>query len=161
MKNKALKTTALVAAVALGTAFIAAPTFAHGPGGQGNWGGYGMRGHMGPGMMGGYGQGMGPGMMGGYGMGYGMGQGMMGYGAGNQGDCPFAQKTAFGKDVTVESVTKFLEQRLTHMGNDRLKVGEVKDKDDKTIIAKIVTLDGSLVQTLQFDRDTGRHFPVR
>ncbi|MDA0305367.1 MAG: hypothetical protein O3B76_03665 [Proteobacteria bacterium] len=155
MRNKALKATALVAALALGTAFIAAPTFAHGPGGQGGqgggWAGGGMMGHMGQmggsGMMGG---GYGHGMMGGYGP-----------GMGNQGDCPSAQKAAFGNDLTVESVTKFLQQRLTHMGNDRLKVGEVKNQDDKTIIAEIVTQDGSLVQKMQFDRDTGRHFPVR
>jgi len=158
MRNKALKATALVAALALGTAFFAAPTFAHGPGGPGGqggqgggWAGGGMMGHMGgPGMMGGGAQGMGPGMMGGY------GQGM-----GNQGDCAFAQQSAFSKDVTVESVTKFLQQRLTYMGNDRLKVGEVKNQDDKTIIAEIVTQDGSLVQKMQFDRVTGRHFPVR
>jgi Spy/CpxP family protein refolding chaperone len=53
--------------------------------GPGMMGGYGQgwgpgQGMMGPGMMGGYGQGwgMGPGMMGGYGQGWGMGPGMMG-----------------------------------------------------------------------------------
>lgn len=141
MKYKALKTTALVAALALGAVYVAGPAIAHGSGGQGTWGGMGMMGHMGGGMMG--------------------GAGMMGYGSRGHGDCPSAQKAAFGQDVTVESVTKFLEGRLSHMGNDRLKVGEVKATDDKTIVAEIVTQDGSLVQKLQFDRDTGRHSPIR
>ncbi|MDA1089578.1 MAG: hypothetical protein O3A85_04605 [Proteobacteria bacterium] len=159
MKYKALKTTALVAALALGAAYVAAPAMAHGPEGQGTTGGYtggyGMMGHMGGGMMGG--QGMGAGMMGGQGM----GAGMMGQGFAANGDCPFAQKASLGQDVTVDSVTKFLEQRLSHMGNDRLKVGEVKVTDDKTITAEIVTKDNSLVQKMQFDRTTGRHTPIR
>ncbi len=148
MKYKALKTTALVAALALGAVYVAGPAIAHGSGGQGTGVGTGMMGGMGGGMMGGMGGGM-------------MGGGMMGAGYGGHGDCPSAQKAAFGQDVTVESVTKFLEQRLSHMGNDRLKVGEIKATDDKTIVAEIVTQDGSLVQKLQFDRETGRHFPIR
>ena len=135
MKRKALKTTALVAAMTLGAALLATgPTSAHGPSVQGSRGGYGMMGHM--------------------------GSGMMGYGAGGQGGCPFHQ-AAFTEELTVESVTKFLEQRLSHMGNERLKVGEVTTKDDETIVAEIVTVDGSLVQKLEFDRDTGRQHPVR
>ncbi|NQV84562.1 MAG: hypothetical protein HQ494_12150 [Rhodospirillales bacterium] len=155
MTYKALKTTALVAALALGAAYIATPAIAHGPGGQGTMGGSGQQGTMGGygGMMGH----MGGGMMGG--QGYGMGAGMMG--SGGQGDCPFATNASLSQDVTVESVTKFLEQRLTHMGNDRLKVGEVKATDDKTIVAEIVTQDGSLVQKMQFDIKTGQHTPVR
>lgn len=56
---------------------------------------------MGPGMMGGYGQGggMGPGMMGGYGPGYGMGPGMMGgYGPGG-----------YGVDLSAEQRAKVAE----------------------------------------------------
>lgn len=144
MKKKALKATAIVAALALGTAALTSPTFA-GPGGhsgQGNSGGYGMNsGQFGPGMMGGY------------------GRGMMG-GPGAQGDCHFNQ-ASLSKDLTVEGVTKFLDQRLSYMGNDRLKVGEVTAKDDGTIIAEIVTVDGSLVQKMEFDRNTGHPRPVR
>jgi len=159
MKYKALKATALVAALALGAVYVASPATAHGSGGYGTRGG-GMMGHMGGGMMGGGMMGnMGGGMMGGAGMTG--GAGMMGSGSGDHGDCTYAKKAAFSQDVTVESVTKFMEQRLTQMGNKRLKVGEVKATDDKTIVAEIVTLDGSLVQKLQFDRNTGRHFPVR
>ena len=108
-------------------------------------------GHMGTGMMGGSGHGMQGSMM---------GSGMMGSGPGVQGDCP-GQTAALKEDLTVDGVTKLLEQRLSHMGNDRLKVGEVKAKDDDTITAEIVTVDGSLVRKLEFDRDTGRSQPVR
>ena len=58
-------------------------------------------------------------------------------------------------------MTEFLERRLAHMGNDRLKVGVVKVKDDKTIVAEIVTVDDSLVQRLEFDRKTGSQRQVR
>ena len=146
MKRKALMATAVAAALALGTALTAGPVLAHGPGE-----GYGMHGaHMGSGMMGHMGSGM---------MGH-MGSGMMGYGAGAQWGCPHA-KVSFDKELTVDDVTKFLEQRLDKMGNERLKVGEVKVKDDHTIIADIVTVDDSLVQRLEFDRDTGRHQPIK
>ena len=40
--------------------------------------------------------------------------------------------------------------------NKRLKVGEVKEADDDTIVAEIVTQDGSLVQRLKVDRHTGQ-----
>lgn len=138
MKRKTLMATAVAAALALGTALSAGPVLAHGPGE-----GYGMHGaHMGSGMMGH------------------MGSGMMGYGAGAQWGCPHT-KVSFDKELTVDDVTKFLERRLEWMGNERLKVGEVKAKDDHTIIADIVTLDDSLVQRLEFDRDTGRHQPIK
>ncbi len=152
MKQKTLKTVILATALALGGAFLAnGPAAAHGSGEQGPHGGYGMRGHMGH-------MGSGMGHMG-SGMGH-MGSGMMGYGAGGHGGCPY-NKVAFDKELTVESVTKFLERRLSHMGNDRLKVGEVKAKDDNTIVAEIVTVDDSLVQRIEFDRRTGGHRPVR
>ncbi len=155
MKQKILKATAAVAALLLGTALVAATTLAHGPGGpggQGSSGGYGMHsGHFGPGMTGGYGHGM---------QGYQMGPGMMGYGPGGQGDCPFHQ-AALTEDLTVESVTKSLERWLSHMGNDRLKVGAGKAKDDKTIVAEIVTVDDSLVQRIEFGRKTGARRRIR
>ncbi len=151
MKQKALKTAALAAALTLGAALLATgPTAAHGTGGDGYRGGHGMHGgHMGSGMMG---------HMGGI-MGH-MGSGMMGPGSGGQGGCPFHQ-AALTKELTVESVAKSLERWLSHMGNDRLKVGEVKAKDDKTIVAEIVTVDDSLVQRIEFDRKTGARRRVR
>ena len=151
MKRKALKTAAFATALTLGAALLATgPTAAHGTGGYGYRGGSGMHGgQMGPGMMGHMG-----GMMGH------MGPGMMGPGADGQGGCPY-QQAALTEELTVESVTKFLERRLSHMGNDRLKVGEVKVKDDNTIIAEIVTVDDSLVQRIEFDRKTGQRRQVR
>ena len=155
MNKKTLTASALAAALVLGAAF-AGQTYAHGGDDDDDdrRGGYGMMGHMGGGMMGSH-HGRD------YDHGYGHGYGMMGFGGGYRGDCPFADKASFSKDVTVESVTKFLEQRLTHMGNDRLKVGEVKATDDKTIVGEIVTKDGSLVMKMQFDRATGRHVPIK
>ena len=156
MKRKTLVLTAAAAAIAIGAAAFA-PAYARGPGmGQGM--GPGMMGQgMGPGMMG---QGMGPGMMGqGMGpgmMGQGMGPGQQAYGPGN---CPGV--AAAGQEVTVETVTKLLEGRIAHSGNDRLKVGKVEAADDKTITAEIVTKDGSLVQKFAFDKATGRHQPVK
>ena len=150
MKRKTLKVTVAAAALGLGTALAAGPGLAHGPGGQDNRSGSGMHGgQMGPGMMGHMG-----GMMGH------MGSGMMGPGTAGQGGCPYHQ-AALTEELTVESVTKFLERRLSHMGNDRLKVGEVKAKDDKTIVAEIVTVDDSLVQRIEFDRKTGQRRQVR
>ncbi len=157
MKQKTLKTVTLAAALALGGAFLAiGPAAAHGSGEQGSHGGYGMRGHMGH-----MSSGMGHSGQMGSGMGHSgrMGSGMTGYGAGGHGGCPY-NKVAFDKELTVESVTKFLEQRLSHMGNDRLKVGGVKAKDDNTIVAEIVTVDDSLVQRIEFDRRTGGHRQV-
>ncbi len=59
-------------------------------------------------------------------------------------------------DLTVEQVKDIIEGRLASQGNKNLKVGEVKAIDDDTVYAQIVTKDGSLVQELEIDRDTGR-----
>lgn len=112
-------------------------------------GGHGMMGSrmMGPGMMG-------PGMMdpgthGQYmmGPGYGMGYGMMRPGSSLQ--------VVPGTDLSADDVRHFLEHRLEWHGNKRVKVGDVKETDDSTIVAEIVTVDGSLVQRLKVDRHTG------
>lgn len=154
MKRKALTITAAAAAIALAAAAYSAPSIAHGPGGGYYQGGPGMMGHMGygmggPGMMGGPGWGMGRGM------GRGMGPGMAGYGPGAFGDCPMLQ-AAQGREVTVDSVSAFLEHRLDMWGNERLKLGEVSEQGEDTIVGEIVTKDGSLVERLVFDRHTGR-----
>lgn len=93
-----------------------------------------------------------------YGGGRGMGPGMgMGPGAGMRGDCPaYSEQTAVDRALTVEKVKAILEGRLAWHGNERLKVGKVAEKDAKTITAEIVTVDGSLVQTLQVDKATGQ-----
>ncbi len=122
-----------------------------GPGmrGQGMMGpGMGSQSMMGPGM-GGQGM-MGPGMMG-PGMG---GHGMMGRGFGM--GHGFGTRVVPMRHLTVDDVRHFLEHRLAWRGNKRLKLGEVKEADEETIIAEIVTVDGSLVQRFKIDRHTGR-----
>jgi len=148
MKRKAL-TIAAAAAIALAAAAFSAPGVAHGPGwgnAQGQYG-QGMMGQRGHGQSG---QGRGQGMMG-----RGMGPGMAGYGPGAFGDCPRAQ-AAQGQEVTVDTVSAFLERRLDMWGNQRLKLGEVSEQGEDTIVGEIVTKDGSLVERLVFDRKTGR-----
>ena len=142
MKRKTLILTAAAAALVIGAAAFL-PAYAQGPG-------YGMGQGMGHGMMG---QGMGPGMMH---QGMGMGPGMMGPGQQALGpsNCP-GLVAAQGQEATVDSVTKFLEGRLAHWGNERLKLGKVEATDDKTITGEIVTKDGSLVQKFAFDKATG------
>jgi hypothetical protein len=59
-------------------------------------------------------------------------------------------------EVTIDEIRGLLEQRLAMRQNPNLKVGEVTDKDEYTIAAQIVTKDGSLVQTMEFNKKTGR-----
>ncbi|MBI4183026.1 MAG: hypothetical protein HY521_03390 [Proteobacteria bacterium] len=128
------------------------PGFGYGPGWM-------MEQGYGPGAMMGYGPGAGRGpggMMGsGWGMGYGPHSGRgFGPGAGlGYGPCA---GLAGDKDLDTADVTKLLERHLARQGNDRLKLGEVKEVDKNTIVAEIVTQDGSLVDRLSVDRDSGR-----
>lgn len=82
-----------------------------------------------------------------------------GYGPGADGDCQYGQ--TLDKPLTVDDVRTNLEQHLQRQGNDRLKVGKVEDKDDKTIVAEIVTVDDSLVRRIEIDKATGRRNPVQ
>ncbi len=117
--------------------------------------GHGMMGHgmMGPGMMG-------PGMMVPGMMGPGtMAHGMMGHGVWGGG---YGHGSAYGKsaiqpdkDLSADDVRARIERSLRWHGNERLKVGEVKELDDDTIVVEIVTLDDSLVDRLEVDRHTG------
>jgi len=100
---------------------------------------------------------------GGCGHGYGQGGAMMG---GypmmrGKGCCNYGQMQTLDKPLTTDDVRANLEQKLKWRGNDRLKVGTVADKDDKTIIAEIVTVDDSLVRKVEIDKATGRHTPVK
>jgi hypothetical protein len=133
-------------------------------------------GTMGHGPMMGYGSTMDPGMMG-HGM---MGHGMMGHGMMGQGMMRMMQQmhremmghgmtgggyghgSADGKpaiqpdqDLSADDVRARIERSLKWHGNKRLKVGEVKELDDDTIVAEIVTLDDSLVDRLEVDRHSG------
>lgn len=59
------------------------------------------------------------------------------------------------EEMTPERVRAFLEQRLEQHGNPRLKLGEIATAADGSITAEIVTIDGSLVQKLAFNRYPG------
>lgn len=125
-----------------------------GPGMMARWGGPGAgRGFddgagYGPWMMGR--GGFGPGMMGyeggrGYGRGY--GPGMM-----------WGRDAAEGEDLnlTVDQVKRQFERRLAIMGNDRVKLGPIVEKDANTITVDIVTTDKEgLVQRFSVDRKRG------
>lgn len=104
---------------------------------SGGW--HGCPGMMGPGMMG-------PGMM---------GPGMMG-GPGHHGWGNYQ----FPTNPSVADVKAYLERWVAAMGNSRLKVGTVKEKDANTIVGEIVTVDGSLVQRYEVDRQSGVYRPV-
>ena len=111
---------------------------------------------MGPGMMQGWqGQGMGPGMMHrGQGMmhgGWGMGPGMMGdqWGRGQYGPQAGQQQ--------MEPLTQSKAKQLANdyvAGNPNLKIGGVTEKDE-VFEARVETQDGSLVEKLQIDKQTG------
>jgi hypothetical protein len=103
---------------------------------------------MGPGMTG---PGSGPGMIG---RGMMMGPGMMG-----QNMRPDSMM-ALPQDLSVENVRHMLEHQLAWQGNPNLKLGKVEEKDEDTIVAEVVTQDGSLVQRLQVDRHTGLMQPI-
>ena len=52
-----------------------------------------------------------------------------------------------------------MERWLAWQGNQRLKLGDVKEKDADTITADVVTKDNSLVQRFVVDRHTGNYRP--
>lgn len=90
---------------------------------------------------------MGSGRMGGahMGSGYHMGGGKMARGL----------RVTPVEHLTVEDVSHFFGHILERRGNKRLKLGEVKQRDEDTITAQIVTVDGSLVQEFEVDRHSG------
>ena len=111
-------------------------------------------GMMGPGMMG-------PGMMGGYGYrhgcmmrGYGMGPGMM-WGGGPR------RWANMNRQLSVDDVKRNIERWLAFQGADRLKSGEIVQKDDNTIEATIVTKkENAVVQKFSVDRRSGSLRPI-
>ncbi len=139
----------------------AAPNYGYGPH-------HDMKANMGHGSMGSGTMGHGP-MMGSGMMDHGtMGQGMMrmmqqmhremmGHGMTGGGHDSAYGKSAIQSDqnLSVDDVRARMERRLKWHGNERLKVGEVKEIDDDTIVAEIVTQDDSLVDRLEVDRHTG------
>jgi len=144
LKNASLAA-ALMAATILGASSLA---LAHQSGMQSGNPQYGCphAGQMGP-MMGQQGQ---MPMMGQQGQMPMMGQGMMGQGMTGQG-----MMQPLRQDRTTAEVQHMLGHQLAWQGNPNLKLGPVAEKDDDTIVADIVTQDGSLVQKLEIDRHTG------
>ncbi len=90
---------------------------------------------------------MGPGMM---------GNGIVQPGMGMVQPCPYGTAQDVDKDLSADDVRLFLERSLAFHGNKRLKVGDVKEAGDDTIVTDIVTVDDSLVHRLEVDRHTGR-----
>jgi len=58
-------------------------------------------------------------------------------------------------EMTPARVETFLSHLLERHGNPRLELGAITEGDDGSIIAEIVTVDGSLVQRLAFNRFPG------
>ncbi len=160
MKSKS-GLSALVLAVGI-VAGGAAPAFAQTPGQSG--GGQGQTPMMGQGQTPMMGQGQAP-MMG-QGQMPMMGQGqmpMMGSGQMpmmGQGMSP-GMMQPLAKDLSASDVQHMIEHRLAWQGNPNLKVGKVEEKDDHTIVAEIVTKEGSLVQRLEVDRHRGSMRPIQ
>ena len=131
------------------------PGYGMGPGMMGPGYGYGYG--MGPGMMGpgyGYGYGMGPGMMG-PGYGYGMGPGMMGPGYGRQYGPQYGrQYQQHQKPLDKNQAKQQVENYLSSMRNPNLKLGKIEEKGNGYQI-NIVTKDGSLVDKILVDKNTG------
>ena len=85
-----------------------------------------------------------------------MGPGLMGPGLMGQGAMGMGARLMRTEDLSTEDVKHALEHRLEMQGNKRLKVGPIKQEDDDTFLADIVTVDDSLVWRLKVDRHTGQ-----
>lgn len=104
------------------------------------------RGMMGQGMMGMDGMPMGPMMHGLHGQ---MGGHALGPGA------LYGMHHGAPSEMTPARVETYLAHLLERHGNPRLEIGEITEAEDGSIIAEIVTVDGSLVQRLAFNRYPG------
>ena len=58
-------------------------------------------------------------------------------------------------EMTPARVQTFLAHMLERHNNPRLRIGEITEAEDGNIIAEIITVDGSLVQRLSFNRYPG------
>ncbi len=122
-----------------------------------------------PGMMG-YG-GIGPGMMGHgkmwpdrHGREYGHhrgpgysrpGKGMMHHGEKGAEDCRKPQLESSGEPLDEEGAKQLLERYLQALGNPNLKAGDIRD-EEQYFEAEVLTQDGSLVDKILIDKNTGR-----
>jgi len=95
------------------------------------------------------GQGMGPGMM------QGMGSGMMMPHKGAMHGRGVHRGLRITPVVSVQDVRYFLERHIAAHELQHLEVGDVERADPDTIIADLVTKEGSLALRLHVDRQTG------
>lgn len=87
------------------------------------------------------------------GMMMGMMRGMMG--PGRMGMGMMMGRRLTDRKLDVSEVKRIIDGRLAWQGNKRLKVGNVTEKDADTIIAEILTVDGSLVAKMSVNRTSG------
>ena len=80
-----------------------------------------------------------------------MTEGSMGQGRGAMGLGVVTPSTT----VSVEDVREHFDRLLQAQGNPRVKVGTVKDVDKDSIVAEIVTTDGSLADRFSVNRRSG------
>jgi hypothetical protein len=59
------------------------------------------------------------------------------------------------RNVSIDDVRDHFEGLLQAQGNPRVKLGEIKDADKDTIVAEIVTTEGSLVDRFNVNRRSG------
>lgn len=81
------------------------------------------------------------------------GMGMPGM-MGSQG-IPLGTPPGAPEEMTEDRVRALVGKQLTSLGNPRLKLGAISTASDGSIIAQILTVDGSLVQKLAFNRYPG------
>lgn len=59
-----------------------------------------------------------------------------------------------GEPLTIDKAKTVVERYIVYLGNPNIKLGQVTEKD-KYFEAEIVTKDGSLVDKLMVDKQTG------
>jgi len=86
----------------------------------------------------------------------------------NSGDSPrgrrMSQRTPRAdRDLNLDNdqVRDLAEARLILKGNERLRVAKVEDGAEDTAVVTIETVDGSIVDIISIDRDTGRRTGYR
>lgn len=77
--------------------------------------------------------------------------GMMGQGRGAMG----LGVVTPNRNVSVDDVRDHFDRLLQAQGNPRVKLGAVKDVDKDSIVAEIVTADGSLADRFSVNRRSG------
>jgi hypothetical protein len=58
-------------------------------------------------------------------------------------------------NLSADDAKTLVSAHLIMQGNERLKVGQVAQKDEQTYVVDIVTVDDSLVRQVEVDKDNG------